>query len=81
MKLLMGWAIVAGLVAVAPPVAFAQVSAPPHSGGPPYTAVSDFDGPYAAMPEPELVPRYGPTLLPPREVYTVVRENGFSPLV
>ena len=23
---------------------------------------------------------YGPTLLPPREVYTVVRENGFSPL-
>jgi len=80
MKLLMGWAIVAGLVAVVPPVAFAQVSAPPHSGGPPYTAVSDFDGPYAAMPEPELVPRYGPTLLPPREVYTVVRENGFSPL-
>ena len=79
MKLLMGWAILAGL-AVAPPVAFAQVSAPPHSGGPPYTAISDFDGPYAAMPEPVLVPRYGPSLLPTREVYTVLRENGFSPL-
>jgi hypothetical protein len=78
MKLLMGWAILAGL-AVAP-VAFAQVSAPPHSGGPPYTAISDFDGPYAAMPEPVLVPRYGPSLLPTREVYTVLRENGFSPL-
>lgn len=79
MKLLMGLTILAGL-AVAPPIASAQVLAPPHSGGPPYTAVSDFDGPYAAMPEPELVPRYGPSLLPPREVYTVVRENGFSAL-
>ena len=26
------------------------------------------------------VPRYGPSLLPPQEVYTVVRESGFSPL-
>jgi hypothetical protein len=79
MKLLMGWAILAGLL-VAPPVALGQVSPPRHSGGLPYTAVSDFDGPYAAMPEPEFVPRFGPTLLPPREVYTVVRESGFSPL-
>ena len=79
MKLLIGWAILAGLV-VAPPVALGQVSAPRHSGGLPYTAISDFDGPYAAMPEPVFVPRYGPTLLPPREVYTVVRESGFSPL-
>ena len=23
---------------------------------------------------------YGPALLPPQEVYTVLRENGFSPL-
>jgi hypothetical protein len=79
MKLLIGWGILAGLV-VAPPAAIAQVSAPQHSGGQPYTAVSDFDGPYAAVPEPVFVPRYGPTLLPPREVYTVVREGGFSPL-
>ncbi len=37
-------------------------------------------GPYAAM--PPMAPRYGygPTLLPPLEVYTVVRESGFSPL-
>jgi hypothetical protein len=79
MKRLMGCAILTGLMAAAP-AAFAQVSAPRQSGEPAYTAVSDFDGPYAAMPEPVLVPRYGPTLLPPREVYTVVRENGFSAL-
>jgi hypothetical protein len=55
-------------------------------------AVSDFDGPYAspeAAPPPR--PRYGygygyeergpaPVLLPPTEVYAVLRENGFSPL-
>jgi len=48
----------------------------------PYTPVSDFGAPYAAA--PEVVPGspygYGPRLLPPEEVYTVVRENGFSPL-
>jgi hypothetical protein len=54
-------------------------------GGSRYTAVSDFTGPHAAMPPAPVpgyavVPGYGPTLLPPREVYTVVRENGFSPL-
>ena len=34
------------------------------------------------MPPDAPVPRYGygPALLPPQEVYTVVRENGFSPL-
>jgi hypothetical protein len=32
------------------------------------------------MPAPVFVPRYGPTLLPLREVYTVVRESGFAPL-
>ncbi|MBR0991774.1 hypothetical protein JQ580_13750 [Bradyrhizobium japonicum] len=56
--------------------------------------VSDFDGPYAP-PEaaPPMPPRYGqgygysydddergPALLPSTEVYTVLRENGFSPL-
>src|SRR6202012_1703964 len=35
---------------------------------------------YAAMPPDAPVPRYGPALLPLREVYTVVRESGFSPL-
>ena len=55
-------------------------SAPHETGGSPYKAVSDFSGPYAAMPPEAPVPGYGPTLLPPREVYTVVRESGFSPL-
>jgi hypothetical protein len=47
----------------------------------PYTPVSDFGGPYAAMPDaPGANYGSGPRLLPPEEVYTVVRENGFSPL-
>lgn len=53
----------------------------------PYTPVSDFGGPYAAMPDapgahyaPGAPYGAGPRLLPPEEVYTVVRENGFSPL-
>jgi hypothetical protein len=52
---------------------------PNDTGGSPYAAVSDVEGPYAAMP-PEAPPHYGPTLLPAREVYTIVRESGFSPL-
>ena len=53
----------------------------------PYRAVSDFGGPYAsAVPEAPPDPHYGyglgygPALLPPTEVYAVLRENGFSPL-
>jgi hypothetical protein len=57
----------------------------------PYAAASDLDGPYvggpytrgpyAAPPREMPGPRYGgPMLLPPQEVYTVVREAGFSPL-
>jgi hypothetical protein len=42
--------------------------------------VSDFEGPYAAMPPEGPVVPYGPRLLPPRDVYTVARESGFSPL-
>lgn len=47
----------------------------------PYATVSDFGGPYAAMP-PGPGPHYGygPTLLPSTEVYAVLRDNGFSPL-
>jgi hypothetical protein len=44
------------------------------------TTVSDVGGPYAAMPPEAAAPGEGPRLLPGREVYTVVRENGFSPL-
>ncbi|WP_426411366.1 hypothetical protein [Bradyrhizobium ganzhouense] len=68
----------------------AQVAANGAARGP-YIAVSDFDGPYGP-PEvpPAPPPRYGygygderghaPPLLPPTEVYAVLRDNGFSPL-
>jgi hypothetical protein len=84
MKLFTGWVISAGLV-LAATAAHAQGTSPGGTGGS-YTAVSDVAGPsagpYAAMPPEAPVPGYGygPILLPPREVYTVVRENGFSPL-
>lgn len=79
MKLFTGWVISAGL-ALATTSANAQVLAPYQIGSPRYSAVSDFDGPYAEVPAEVPAPRYGPMLLPAPEVYTVVRENGFSPL-
>jgi hypothetical protein len=85
-----GWVMSAGLVLTAA-AANAQVLAPYGAGRSPYAAVSDVDGPYVggpytggpyAAPPPEAPgPRYGgPMLLPPQEVYTILRENGFSPL-
>jgi len=79
MKLFTGWVMAAGLVLTVP-AANAQGLAPYEVGNSPYTVVSDIGGPYAAMPPEAPGPRYGPTLLPAQEVYTVVRENGFSPL-
>ena len=79
MKLFTGWVISAGL-ALATTSANAQVLAPYQIGSPRYSAVSDFDGPYAEVPAEVPAPRYGPMLLPAPEVYTVVRENCFSPL-
>jgi len=88
MKFFTGCVAAATLVLVAN-AAEAQVSANGAARGG-YTAVSDFDGPYAppdaAPPPPQ---RYGygyeergpaPALLPSTEVYAVLRENGFSPL-
>ena len=54
----------------------------------PYMAASDVEAPYAVAPRPvpgphfEPGPRYGsgPSLLPSTEVYSVLRDNGFSPL-
>jgi hypothetical protein len=54
----------------------------------PYMAASDVESPYAMAPRPvpgphfEPGPRYGygPSLLPSTEVYSVLRDNGFSPL-
>jgi hypothetical protein len=83
MKLFTGWIISAGLV-VAAGAANAQVSAPYEGARSPYRVVSDIGGPYAAMPPearvPDLAPGYGPRLLPAHEVYTVLRDGGFSPL-
>jgi hypothetical protein len=79
MKLFTTWVVSAGLI-LAATAADAQVLAPRGAASTGYTAVSDVDGPYAAMPEGAPAPGYGPTLLPAPEVYTVLRENGFSPL-
>jgi hypothetical protein len=79
MKLFTGWAMSAGLM-LAASSANAQMTAPYRIDNPRYSAVSDLDGPYAEAPLEVPAPRYGPTLLPVPEVYTVVRENGFSPL-
>jgi hypothetical protein len=85
MKLFTGWMMSAGLVFTAA-AAQAQVLGPYEIGRSPYAAVSDIGGPYAAMPPDAPVPRYGygygygPRLLPLQEVYTVLRDGGFSPL-
>ena len=80
MKRFAGWALVAGLM-LAGSAANAQMLVP-------YRGVSDFDGPYerpygAVPPAPPPVYNYGgygQSLLPPQEVYVVLRDNGFSPL-
>jgi hypothetical protein len=71
MKLFTGWVMSAGLVLTAV-AANAQGLAP--------SRVSDVGAPYSAVPPPVAGPGYGPMLLPPLEVYEVVRESGFSPL-
>jgi hypothetical protein len=70
--------MLAGLVFTSA-AANAQVLAPYEIGRSPY-AITEFNGPYAAVPPEIPGPRYGPTLLPAREVYTLVRESGFLPL-
>src|SRR3954453_13419889 len=82
MKLITGWIIPAGLV-LAGTAANAQVLLPYVAGQSPYAIASDVGGPYAAV--PRLAPGpgydgYGPALLPPIEVYAILRESGFSPL-
>jgi hypothetical protein len=87
MKLFTG-CLAAGLVVLAGS-AQAQVSGH-EAGRSPYRAVSDVEAPYVAPPvisgpEYGLRPRYapgppGPGLLPSTEVYSVLRDNGFSPL-
>jgi hypothetical protein len=78
MKFLTG-SLAAALVLI---TAGAQAQAPYEVRRAPYAAVSDIGGPYVALPHEVPGPRYGygPSLLPATEVYTVLRENGFSPL-
>ena len=87
MKLFTG-SLAAGLVLLA---GSAQAQVPGR-----YRAVSDFDSSYAVAPSPVPGPQYvpgpryapgpqhgygpGPGLLPSTEVYSVLRDNGFSPL-
>jgi hypothetical protein len=85
--------VAAATLALAATAVQAQVTVRVPANGIPdgaYVAVSDFDGPYAP-PEAGPPPRYGygygyeergpaPALLPPTEVYAVLRDNGFSPL-
>ena len=79
MKLFTG-SLAAGLVLLA---GSAQAQAPGR-----YVAASDFDAPYAVAPPPVPGPQYvpgprdgySPGLLPSTEVYSVLRDNGFSPL-
>jgi hypothetical protein len=79
MKLFTGWVMSAGLIFTAAAVN-AQALAPYEISGRSYAVVSDIEGPYAAMPPEPPGRHYGPTLLPPREVYAIVRESGFLPL-
>ena len=82
MKLFTGWALSAGLV-VAASAANAQIPAPNDVGRAHYQAASDVAEPYGGMPPGAFPPPhygYEPALLPPQEVYAVLRENGFSPL-
>jgi hypothetical protein len=81
MKLFTRWVAAAGL-ALSAASAQAQLLTPYEIGKSQTVKVSDVDGPYAAMPDVPPPPRYGrvPSLLPPVEVYTVLRENGYLPL-
>ncbi|MGY4476302.1 hypothetical protein [Bradyrhizobium sp. USDA 3364] len=81
MKLFTG-SVAAAALALSAASAQAQLATSARIGSPAFVRVSDMDGPYAAMPEVPPPPRYGrvPSLLPPVEVYTVLRENGYLPL-
>jgi hypothetical protein len=83
MKLFTGWVMSAGLVLAATSANAQLLAAPIQVLEAPIevanalvTTVSDVGSAYAEA----LMPGEGPRLLPGPEVYTVVRENGFSPL-
>ena len=57
-----------------------QVLPARQDGASPYLAVSDVGGPYAAMRGDPMPSRFAAAVLPPQEVYAIVRESGYSPL-
>jgi hypothetical protein len=79
MKFFRGLAVSAGLVLCA---TAANAQTPHQIGGPAYTPVSDVADPYEGMPRQGMMPGYGygPAIMPPVEVYAILRETGFSPL-
>ncbi|MHC2337474.1 hypothetical protein [Bradyrhizobium sp. USDA 4454] len=81
MKLFTG-SVAAAALALSAASAQAQLASSARIGSPLLVRVSDIGEPYAAMPEVPPPPRYGrvPSLLPPVEIYTVLRENGYLPL-
>jgi hypothetical protein len=79
MKLRAGCVVSAGLLLAT--AANAEMRAPDQVGRPPYLRqVSDFVEPYEAIPPQLPPPRYAGALLPPQEVYMVLRDAGFAPL-
>jgi hypothetical protein len=79
MKVLMGLVVSTGL-ALTVSTADAQILAP-YFGMSPYTStITDIEAPYAAIPQEVPAPRYASPLLPPQEIYAILRENGFAPI-
>jgi hypothetical protein len=79
MNLRAGCVVSAGLLLAT--TANAEMLAPHQGDRSPYLRqVSDFVEPYVAIPPQLPPPRYAGGLLPPQEVYVVLRESGFSPL-
>ncbi len=79
-----GWAIAAALLAAAS-AAQAQAPEPYVIEASPDIAAPGPQSPYPAPPPEEMAPRPAPPpgyapLLPPREIYAIARESGFSPL-
>ena len=79
MKVFMGLVATAGMLA-STATTQAQVLLPLRISSALIETVSDFGGPYAAIPPEMPPPRYAPMVLPPQEIHAIARENGFSPL-
>uniref|UniRef100_Q07TU2 Uncharacterized protein n=1 Tax=Rhodopseudomonas palustris (strain BisA53) TaxID=316055 RepID=Q07TU2_RHOP5 len=89
---LVRWAVAAGLTLAASAAGaqeIAQVMAPyeidavpgARSESPPAVIMaSDIGGPYAAIPPQAAMPRPAPALLPPREIYGLLRDDGYAPV-